>query len=141
MTEIPETPRIPDSPRLLADEIIDGVEKVLNDAVAANKPLEVDPARGRLFEMFVAAEAGGYICDDAEVPVSGIDDGLADLSSDMLCRQISIRWGLDAAARESVGKQEKMTPDELARMRILWSFLRMWMEWSYAWKRWSEFHS
>jgi len=25
-------------------------------------------------------------------------------------------------------------------MRMLWSFLRMWMEWAYAWERWSEFH-
>ena len=25
-------------------------------------------------------------------------------------------------------------------MRLLWSVMRMWMEWTYAWQRWAEFH-
>ena len=30
--------------------------------------------------------------------------------------------------------------DQLAKMRLLWSVMRMWMEWDYAWERWDEFH-
>jgi hypothetical protein len=48
---------------------------------------------------------------------------------------------LDEAARHSVEAQEKLHPEHLARMRMLWSLMRMWMEWTYAWGRWPEFHS
>ena len=33
-----------------------------------------------------------------------------------------------------------MPADQLAKMRLLWSVMRMWMEWDYAWERWAEFH-
>jgi hypothetical protein len=44
-------------------------------------------------------------------------------------------------AQESVARQARLPPEQLAQMRALWSFLRMWMEWTYAWQRWREFHS
>jgi hypothetical protein len=28
----------------------------------------------------------------------------------------------------------------LKRLKLLSSFIRMWMEWTYAWQRWHEFH-
>ena len=31
-------------------------------------------------------------------------------------------------------------PAHLQKMRSLWSIMRMWMEWTYAWQRWPEFH-
>ena len=37
-------------------------------------------------------------------------------------------------------KQAPLTGDQLAQMRSLWSVMRMWMEWTYAWDRWVEFH-
>ena len=43
-------------------------------------------------------------------------------------------------AQASVSRQEKLPTESLGRMRMLWSFLRMWMEWGYAWERWPEFH-
>ncbi len=50
------------------------------------------------------------------------------------------RWGLADATRDSVERHEKLPPAHLAKMRLLWSVLRMWMEWQYAWDRYQEFH-
>ena len=36
---------------------------------------------------------------------------------------------------------EGANDEQLAKVRLLWSFMRMWMEWTYAWKRWDEFHT
>jgi hypothetical protein len=36
--------------------------------------------------------------------------------------------------------QSKIPPAQLGKLRALWSVLRLWMEWDYAWKRWEEFH-
>jgi hypothetical protein len=33
-----------------------------------------------------------------------------------------------------------IAPVHMNRMRSLWSMMRMWMEWTYAWDRWEEFH-
>jgi hypothetical protein len=44
------------------------------------------------------------------------------------------------AAQNSHGQQEKMAPKHVGKMRLLWSLMRMWMEWTYAWERWPEFH-
>jgi hypothetical protein len=45
------------------------------------------------------------------------------------------------AAREAQALQTRLPADQLERMRLLWSVMRMWIEWSYAWRRWNEFHS
>jgi hypothetical protein len=116
--------------QFLASGIVDRVETLLAEAEAAGKPLEVDPYRGQLFELFVTAEGAGYLQEGSE----------PDLSSDGLCRILAQRWGLADAARESFAHQTKLPSADLAKMRLLWSVMRMWMEWTYAWSRWSEFH-
>ncbi len=114
----------------LASNLLDQVDQLIESAERQKKPLEVDPFRAQLFELFVTAEAAGYVTDA---------DG-ADLTADGLCRQLAERWGLRAATEESVRGQSRLPPDQLARMRSLWSVMRMWIEWTYAWQRWPEFH-
>ena len=114
----------------LGESIVDRAEAILEKAEQLAQPIELDPYRAELFELFVTADGAGYLSEDGEV----------DLSADGLCRQLGERWGLADAARASVERQQKLPPDQLARMRLLWSVLRMWMEWQYAWKRWPEFH-
>jgi hypothetical protein len=115
----------------LANNIIERIDVILTDAEKQGKPLELDPYRPQLFEAFVMADAAGYLGEDSP----------CDMSSDGLCRALAERWGLTEAARESFANQKKLDADQLARMRLLWSLMRMWMEWSYAWERWGEFHS
>jgi hypothetical protein len=114
----------------LAGGIVDRVETLLAEASAGSKPIELDPYRSQLFELFVTAEGAGYLREGAD----------PDLSSDGLCRLLAQRWGLADAARESFAHQTKLPPEDLAKMRVLWSVMRMWMEWTYAWSRWDEFH-
>jgi hypothetical protein len=121
------TPRTDGS---LADDILVRVDELIQESLRHNKPLEVDPYRARLFELFVTADGAGYLSPEA-VP---------QLTADNLCKQLAARWGLDAAAQESVARQERIPAQNLSQMRALWSVLRMWMEWTYAWQRWPEFH-
>lgn len=114
----------------LADDLIQQIDDLLQEALASGAPLEVDPARSRLFELFVTADGAGYLREGAD----------PDLTADVLCKVLAARWGLDEAARHSVEAQARLPSEHLAQMRILWSFLRMWMEWTYAWQRWEEFH-
>jgi len=114
----------------LAEGIVDGIELLVKAAQQATQPLEMDPHRSKLFELFVAADAAGYLSEDSE----------PNLTSDGLCHLLAERWGLSEAARHSVSQQTRLQPDQLDSMRMLWSIMRMWMEWTYAWNRWSEFH-
>lgn len=116
--------------RSLADDIIRQVEHLMLAAEEAAKPLEIDPYREQLFELFVTAEGAGYLDEEAVV----------DLSADGLCHELSTRWGLKHAVQASVSAQQKLPAEQLAKMRMLWSVMRMWMEWGYAWERWEEFH-
>lgn len=116
--------------RELANDIIQRVAKLVSEAEAETKPLELDPYRGQLFELFVMADAAGFISEEAEI----------DLTADNLCRELASHWGLASATQTAVESQAKLPPDQLSKMRILWSVLRLWMEWDYAWKRWEEFH-
>lgn len=102
----------------------------MDDAERQVKPLEIDPFRGELFKLFVTAHGAGYTAEGAE----------PDLTADGVCRELALRWGLTMAARDAVAQQSRLPPDQLAKMRLLWSLLRMWMEWTYAWDRWDEFH-
>lgn len=113
-----------------ADSIYDQLEDVLQAAESQTKPLEIEPYRSQLFRLFAAAHAGGWTDADAD----------PDLSADGVCRELALRWGLTMAARDAVAQQTKLAPDQLGKMRLLWSLLRMWMEWTYAWSRWNEFH-
>ena len=127
----------------LATHIVNGVERLVLEAIENTRPLEIDPSRSQLFELFVAADNAGMIADDSNVGVfDGFDEesSVTDLSADSLCRLLARRWGLDMAAREAQALQTRLPADQLERMRVLWSMMRMWMEWSYAWRRWSEFH-
>lgn len=129
--------------RSVAREIIREIDNLILAAEAETRPLEVDPWRSRLFELFVTAEGANLIPDDRS---QGIHEGLdgptdeQNLSADSLCRLLAQRWGLDMAARESAALQTRLPKEQLERMRLLWSVMRMWMEWSYAWQRWAEFH-
>jgi hypothetical protein len=123
-------PSTADSDAALADDLLDRIHDLLQDAERTKKPLEVDPYRARLFELFVLADAAGLTGDDAE----------PDLSADGLCRELAGRWGLREATVDAFQGQRQMDPDQLQKMRSLWSLMRMWMEWTYAWRRWNEFH-
>jgi hypothetical protein len=114
----------------LGDALIDRIEAILTEAQQMRRPIEVDPFRGQLFEAFVTADAAGLLDDEAE----------PNLTADQLCRRLGERWGLADAMRESVERQQNLPPEQLSKMRMLWSVLRMWMEWEYAWARWPEFH-
>lgn len=119
------------------------VESLILEAQAATRPLELQPFRGRLFEQFVAADRSGLIPDEAAAaPFDDADEDDPDLqlTADALCRLLARRWGLDMAAREAQAMQTRLPAEQLERMRLLWSVMRMWMEWSYAWQRWAEFH-
>ncbi|MBS0205165.1 MAG: hypothetical protein JSS49_19860 [Planctomycetes bacterium] len=115
----------------LAERILDRIEALIFEAEQTTKPLELDPYRSQLFELFVTANGAGYTKDGSD----------PDLSADGLCRLLGTRWGLASAARESVTQQTRMPPEHLSKMRLLWSVMRMWMEWDYAWERWDEFHN
>jgi hypothetical protein len=117
------------SPQEFREHIIDSVEAILRACEEATRPPEVDPARGDLFELFASAEARGALREDSDV----------DLSADGLCQALSERWGLKQAAQDSVRTQTALNAEQLARMRSLWSIMRMWMEWTYAWERWRDF--
>ncbi len=128
---------------IIAKGILSSVEALINEAQAMTRPLEVDPQRSKLFELFAAADEAGLIVDDSNVGAfDGFDEDSdeMDLSADSLCRLLARRWGLDMAAREAQALQTRLPADQLEKMRLLWSVMRMWMEWSYAWRRWSEFH-
>ncbi len=114
----------------LASDIVNRVEELLLEAEETTKPLELDPFRGQLFELFVMAEAAAFVQADSD----------PDLSTDGLARQLAQRWNLSTATQSSVENQSKLPSEHLSKMRILWSCMRMWMEWTYAWKRWPEFH-
>ena len=129
--------------RLIAKQILNGIEQLIEDAQKYVRPLENEPYRSQLFEFFVAAHDAALIPDDAEVKAfEGLDEDASelDLSADSLCRLLARRWGLDMAAREAQALQTRLPAGQLERMRLLWSVMRMWMEWSYAWRRWDEFH-
>ncbi|MGH7199560.1 MAG: hypothetical protein ACREJB_03080 [Planctomycetaceae bacterium] len=113
----------------LGQRIVEAVDGLITEAERSGKPLELDPYRGRLFELFVTADGAGLVDDEAE----------PDLSADGICRALAERWGLAEAARAALSDQTRLPPQQLAKMRMLWSMMRMWMEWDYAWKRWPEF--
>ena len=128
--DAPDSGAEPSKPERLADLITEQLATLVDAAIEANHPIEVDPLRGQIFELFVAAEAAGLVDEDSGQP----------LASGELTRRLGIRWNLGDAMEQVDGDQSKLSPVDLDRVRRLWSLLRMWLEWSYAWKRWPEFH-
>jgi len=75
----------------LADHILNRLEELIFEAEQKTKPLELDPYRSQLFELFVMAEGAGYTKEGSD----------PDLSADGLCRLLGARWGLPRARRWS----------------------------------------
>jgi hypothetical protein len=118
------------SEQTFSGAIFDRLEVILRDAERETKPLEVQPYRGQLFELFVTAHGAGKTNEGAD----------GELAAEAVCRELALRWGLTMAARDAAAQQAPLPPDQLGKMRLLWSLLRMWMEWTYAWDRWADFH-
>jgi hypothetical protein len=118
--------------RMLADQILDTLDRLVREAETAAKPLEVEPYRDRLFELFVTAHGAGFLREGAAV----------ELSADVLCRELGQRWGLSDALRgaEAPTPGPGLDARHVGKLRLLWSLMRLWMEWTYAWSRWPEFH-
>lgn len=130
-----------DVQKTVANNLLSGIEELIKEATAATSPLEVDPYRSRLFELFVTADGAGLIGDERTSGLKSDEDlGEVDMSADGVCRSLARRCGLDMAARDSAAQQTKLPSEQLEQMRLLWSVMRMWMEWNYAWCRWEEFH-
>jgi hypothetical protein len=136
------TPRCTAPPQTVS-QILSTVETMIAEAQDATRPLELEPYRSQLFAAFASAEAAGLIPRESETAayddLEEYDPELR-LNADTLCRLLARRWGLDMAAREAQAMQTRLPADQLERMRLLWSVMRMWMEWSYAWQRWAEYH-
>jgi hypothetical protein len=120
----------PVSQASLIEHVASRLQDVVDEAVANTKPLEMEPYRGRLFELFVLANGAGLTDEELE----------PNLSSDSVARILAERWGLRQEVKSSAAAERAISNDGVAKMRLLWSLLRMWMEWSYAWDRWAEFH-
>ena len=114
----------------LAESLLDRVDSILRAAVQQDSPIEMEPFRSQLFAAFVTADGAGLLELDAD----------PDLRAEALCLRMGERWGLTSAMKASAEQQQQLPTDHLKKMRILWSVLRLWMEWDYAWKRWPEFH-
>lgn len=114
----------------LVRDLIDQIAEVLQSAATTGQPIELDPHRARLFELFVMAEATGFLSEGGEF----------DLSCDGVARELAGRWNLARNLGEGISQPTSLPPEQLKKLRILWSFMRMWMEWTYAWQRWPEFH-
>jgi hypothetical protein len=111
--------------------VVSQVEGIIQAAESAARPLEVDPYRNQLFELFVFSNGAGLTSPNEA----------GDLTAETLCRELSARCGLLAATQQQAGQpQVKLGPKELQQMRPLWAVMRLWMEWTYAWDRWAEFH-
>jgi hypothetical protein len=114
----------------LARDLVDRIADVLQMASSKGQPIELDPHRAALFELFVMAEATGFLAEGSE----------PDLSCDGIARDLAARWNLAQSMPGGLSQPSTLPPEHLARLRLVWSFMRMWMEWTYAWQRWDEFH-
>ncbi len=112
----------------LVDDILAEIGGLIVQAEEASRPLEVDPYRARLFELFVTAN-GASLTDSGQ-----------PLAAEQLCKSLADIWGITDAARQALQSASRLEKESLGKMRSLWSLLRMWMEWDYAWGRWEEFH-
>ena len=127
MNQLPPTASEP--ARLFAQDLIDRIEELILRAETEAVPLEIDPQRPELFQMFAEAEAAGFFADDSHI----------DVSCDAIARELAGRWKLRDLGK-AIAQPNLLPPTQLKRLRVLWSFMRLWMEWSYAWQRWHEFH-
>ena len=120
----------PVSQASLIEHVASRLQEIVDEAEANTQPLEMEPYRGRLFELFVLANGAGLTDEELE----------PNLTSDAVARLLAERWGLRQEVSSSAESAKAISNDGVAKMRLLWSLLRMWMEWCYAWDRWAEFH-
>lgn len=131
MTKRNHAPKTSSPGAALALDLVHQIDDLLQDAAGNGKPIEIDPHRARLFELFVMADAAGFL-----------EEGAAqDLSCDAIARKLAARWDLAKNMGGTLPQPTNLPPEQLGRLRLLWSFMRMWMEWTYAWQRWDEFHT
>lgn len=114
----------------IAARLLKQIDDVCRDAERQTKPLEIDPYRSQLFEWFAQAYAAGLTRPGSS----------PDLTADGLCRSLAQNWGLSTAAQQWMTQATQLPKDQMIRMRTLWSVMRLWMEWSYAWDRYEEFN-
>lgn len=117
------------SQRPFVHEVLNQIEALIVDAEEKTRPLEMDPYRSQLFDLFSAAWKN---------KLTGEEDG--PLAADAICKELGDRWGLSAAAQGTPEGAPALQKEHLAKMRSLWSVMRMWMEWTYAWTRWGDFN-
>src|SRR5258708_3451373 len=73
--------------RSIARDLVARIADVVQNSATTGQPLELDPHRAQLFELFVMAEATGFLEEGAEV----------DLTCDGVARQLADRWNLAGA--------------------------------------------
>ena len=133
-------PLDPTDPRFVP-AVVARVAAVLEECEAKTRPPEVPPFRDTLFTLFARSHG------------AGLTGEAGPLSADALLRSLADRWGLRAAlsAPEAGGTPAETGGDSpspgpslgsghVGKVRLMWSLLRMWMDWEYAWSRWPEFH-
>ncbi len=114
----------------LMEDLINRVEIVITEAEKKHRAIETEPHRGNLFEVFVMAEGAGLLGEDEP-----------NLDAEKIVAVLAERWGLKQQAVDVMANRAAdLGKDNLSKMRLLLAVIRMWMEWTYAWSRWPEFH-
>ncbi len=114
----------------LITHLVDRAETVIKAAEAANYPLEMDPYRAQLFDIFALAEASGLLIEMGP-----------HLQADALAERLSERWNLKAIGEAGLKLSATSNDPVMRRVQLLWSACRLWMAWTYAWERWDFYHS
>src|SRR5579872_1927551 len=97
----------------LARNLVGRIEEVLQGAASEGQPIEIDPHRSRLFELFVMAEATGFLAEGSD----------PDLSCDGVARDLAARWNLAQNLGGNLSQPSSLPREELGRLRLLWSFM------------------
>lgn len=114
----------------LIHDLINRVETIIAEADKKIQAIETEPHRSNLFEVFAMADGAGLLTEDEP-----------NLDADKLVAVLAERWGLKQQAQAVMtNRAAELGKENLNRMRLLLSTIRMWQEWSYAWSRWTEFH-
>lgn len=93
----------------LAKSILSQIDLLVREAEETQRPLELDPFRSRLFELFVMADAADLLKEakPGEPPEN-------DLTPDSVCRSLAEQWKLADAARESFANKQRLPQEHLA---------------------------
>ncbi|RMG41651.1 MAG: hypothetical protein D6725_01105 [Planctomycetota bacterium] len=123
----------------LEKELVEKVEALVLEAEARTRPLELDPFRSRLFECFATAWRAGLMEESSQTD-EGDGERPPSLTADELTKHLAARWGLADALKNALAQHAPLNNSDVSRLRLLWSVLRMWMEWEYAWRRWPDYN-